>query len=404
MTCTVRGACESGYGRLADLLAERLEAGREVGASIGVYRDGQPVVEIWGGHTDRNRRRPWTGNTVTPLASTTKALATAAVLLLVDRGHLDLDRPIADYWPAFATAGKGEITTALVLAHRSGVPALDTAISNDDAAELDPILRAIEAQRPAWPPGSRHGYHAMTYGFILSGIVRVITGRTIGQYFADEIARPRHLDLHLGLAADEHDRVAPMIGPTGRDAVRALLTPMWFPYSVRLLCKKSLTYRATFGGSAAGFNSTAELTRYEVEDPSAGGVGTGPALARLFAALGGPVGGTRLVSADLMNRARISHASGRDQVLRMRTDWGLGFALQGGPMVPAFGVPGVFGHTGASGSIGFADPDHQLAFGYTPNYWGELSGRGRTTFRFTAYVEAAYAAAGIRRWPAQETS
>ena len=173
---------------------------------------------------------------------------------------------------------------------------------------------------------------------------------------------------------------------------------------VRLLCKKSLTYRATFGGSAAGFNDTAELTRYEVEDPSAGGVGTGPALARLFAALGGPVGGTRLVSADLMNRARISHASGRDQVLRMRTDWGLGFALPGGPMVPAFGVPGVFGHTGASGSIGFADPDHQLAFGYTPNYWGELSGRGRTTFRFTAYVEAAYAAAGIRRWPAQETS
>lgn len=115
MTFTVHGACASGYGRLADLLAERLETGREVGASIGVYRDGQPVVEIWGGHADRNRRRPWTGTTVTPLASTTKALATAAVLLLVDRGHLDLDRPIADYWPTFATAGKGEITTALVL-------------------------------------------------------------------------------------------------------------------------------------------------------------------------------------------------------------------------------------------------------------------------------------------------
>lgn len=399
---SISGHCEPGFGPVADVLAGFIDSGREVGASLGVYRAGRPVVEIWGGHTDRARTRPWERDTMTPIASTSKALATSAVLHLVDRGVIDLERPVADYWPEFGQQGKAEIPVHLVLAHRSGLAALDTSVSNDDAAALDEVLHRIERQRLWWQPGTRHGYHAVTYGYILSGLVRAVTGRTVGRYFADEIATAYGLDLYLGVPADQHHRVAPMVGPSQSQAFRSLLNPTWFPYAVGVLDRRSVSYHATFGGSAAGFDDHDELVRYDVEDASAGGVGSGIALARLFAALIGPVDGRRIVSAELMNAARQPQAVGRDEVLRMRTGWSLGFQLPGGPMWPSVGIPGLFGHTGASGSLVFADPEHELSFGYTPNYWGELSAVGRRSrFRSTELTEAVYAAAGIRRWPAR---
>lgn len=399
---SISGHWEPAFGPVADLLAGFIDSGREVGASLGVYRAGRPVVEIWGGHADAARTRPWGRDTMTPIASTSKALATSAVLHLVDRGMIDLERPVADYWPEFGQQGKAEIPVHLVLAHRSGLAALDTSVSNDDAAALDEVLHRLERQKLWWRPGTRHGYHAVTYGYILSGLVRAVTGRSVGRYFADEIATAYGLDLYLGVPADQHHRVAPMVGPSQSQASRSLLNPTWLPYVLGVLDRRSVSYHATFGGSAAGFDDHDELVRYDVEDASAGGVGSGIALARLFAALIGPVDGRRIVSAELMNAVRQPQAVGRDEVLRMRTGWSLGFQLPGGPMWPSVGVPGLFGHTGASGSLAFADPEHELSFGYTPNYWGELSAVGRRTrFRSTELTEAVYAAAGIRRWPAR---
>ncbi len=346
-----------GYGPVADLLAENLRNGREVGASIGVYRGGRPVVRIWGGQADPGGSARWTERTLTPMASVSKALASSALLVLVDRGEIGLEAPVASYWPAFGQAGKHDIPVRLVLSHRSGVAALDEPVGNDDAAALDPVLRSIERQRLWWQPGTRHGYHAITYGFLVSGLVRAVTGLIVGRFFAEEIARPLGLDLHLGLPVKQHGRVAPMIGPTHRQALRALTNPRWLPYARGLVDRRSVTYRATFGGTSAGFDDHAELVRYEVEDPSAGGVGNGPSLARLFAALIGPVGGQQTISAEVMNAARQPQAQGRDEVLRMRTDWGLGFALPGGPLWPGFGVPGVFGHSGASGSLASPTPN-----------------------------------------------
>lgn len=397
----VFGHCEPGFGVVADRLSAFLREGREVGASVGVYCSGRPVVGIWGGSADQTRTVPWSEETITPLASVSKALASVAVLTLVDRGAINLDQPVSLYWQRFGDVGKADTTVAVLLAHRSGVVALDRPISNDDAARLDPVLRRIEQQQPWWPAGTRHGYHAMTYGFLLSGLVRSVTGRSVGQFFADEVASRLALDLHLGLPPQMAARVAPMVPPSGRSLLRSSLDPMWLRYALRLLLRRSASYRATFGGTTVGFRDDVELVRYEVEDASAGGVGNGTSLARLFAALIGTVDGCRLIGRDLVERARIPHATGRDEVLRVRTDWGLGFALPGGPMWPNLGVPGVFGHTGASGSWAFADPDHDIAFGYTPNYWGELSGGARRRHpRCLAYAEAAYAGAGIRRWPA----
>ncbi len=395
----VQGHCESGFGLVADAFAAQLRSGRDIGGSVGVYLDGKPVVRIWGGSADPDRGVRWAEHTVTPIGSTSKALASTAVLILVDRGLLDLDEPLASYWPAFGQNGKEEITVRLVLSHRSGVAALDEPISNDQAAALDPVLRLIEQQRPWWQAGTKHGYHAMTYGFILSGLVRVITGRTVGEFFADEVARPLDLDLHIGLPRERYDTVAPMIGPSQRQAIRSMLNPVWFRYALGVANRRSASYRATFGGTSVSYDDIEELVRYDVEDASAGAVGNGPSLARMFAALIGEVDGTRLIGADLMNAARQPQASGRDVVLRVRTDWGLGFALPSGPMWPDIGVPGIFGHSGASGSLGFADPEHRLAFGYTPNLWAELSGWFSTPFRFQALTEAVYDCAGVRRWP-----
>jgi CubicO group peptidase (beta-lactamase class C family) len=179
-----------------------------------------------------------------------------------------------------------------------------------------------------------------------------------------------------------------------------MLNPIWLPYLLGVANRRSASYRATFGGTSVSFNDADELVRYEVEDASAGAVGDGPSLARMFAALIGEVDGRRLISAELMNAARQPQASGRDAVLRIRTNWGLGFLLPGGPMWPNVGVPGIFGHPGASGSLGFADPEHRLAFGYTPNLWAELSGSSRAPkFRFQTLTEAVYQCAGVRLWP-----
>ena len=382
------------------MFAAQLGSGRDVGGSVGVYLDGKPVVAIWGGSVDRDRSLPWAEHTVTPIGSASKALASVALLILVDRGLLDLDEPVASYWPAFGRNGKEEIPVHLVLSHRSGVAALDVPISNDQAAALDPVLRLIEQQWPWWQPGTKHGYHAVTYGFILSGLVRGVTGNSVGQLFADEVAGPLGLDLHIGLPLQRHDAVAPMIGPSQRQAIKSMLNPVWIRYLLGVANRRSVSYKATFGGTSVSFDNSDELVRYEVEDPSAGAVGSGPSLARMFAALIGEVSGRRLISAELMNAARQPQASGHDAVLQIRTDWGLGFLLPGGPMWPDVGVPGLFGHAGASGSLGFAAPEHRLAFGYTPNLWAELFGSFTAPkFRFHALTEAVYQSMGVRSWP-----
>jgi CubicO group peptidase (beta-lactamase class C family) len=159
---------------------------------------------------------------------------------------------------------------------------LDVPISNDQAAALDPVLRLIEQQRPWWRPGTKHGYHAVTYGFIISGLVRAIAGRTVGEFFADEVVRPLDLDLYIGLPRERHGTVAPMIGPSQRQAIKSMLNPIWLPYLLGVANRRSASYRATFGGTSVSFNDADELVRYEVEDASAGAVGDGPSLARML--------------------------------------------------------------------------------------------------------------------------
>lgn len=250
-----------------------------------------------------------------------------------------------------------------------------------------------------WPAGRRHGYHGVSCGFILSGLVRAVTGRSFGRFFADEVAAPLDLDLFVGVLDDRLQQVSPMTGPSHRQALLALLNRVWLPYALSMINRRSVGYRATFGGTAVGVDDAAELLRFDVEDASAGAVANGLGLARMFAALIGEVDGLRLISAELMNTARQTQASGRDAVLQMRTDWGLGFVLPGGPMWPHSGVPGLFGHSGGSGFVAFADPEHRVAFGYTPNLWSELARPFRAPASGSKTLTAAvYRSLDVRRW------
>ena len=234
----VQGHCESGFGRVADVFAAQLERGRDIGGSVGIYLDGKPVVNIWGGSADPDRSVPWTEHTITPVGSTGKALASTALLILVDRGLVDLDEPVATYWPAFGQNGKAEIPVRLVLSHRSGVAALDVPISNDQAAALDPVLRLIEQQRLWWRPGTAR---------LPRGHVRLHTerpdpcghgayGRPVLRRRGRQAAEPRPA---LGLPPASHDAVAPMIGPSQRQAIRSMLNPVWLRYLLGVANRRS---------------------------------------------------------------------------------------------------------------------------------------------------------------------
>jgi CubicO group peptidase (beta-lactamase class C family) len=267
---------------------------------------------------------------------------------------------------------------------------LDRPIGIQDIALRTPVVELIAAARPSWTPGAAHGYHGVTFGFAVGELVRRVTGLTLGKYFAREVAGPLGLDLFIGLEEKYWSRVAPMIGPTTEEALRGMQAPAFAEYTKAISDRSSLLHRTTFGNLSVGFDDKPKPQDYAAEDASTSAFGNAAGLARMFAATIGEVDGLRILQADTVEKARHAEASGTDLVLCMRTDWGLGFMLPGGPMWPGFGVR-AFGHCGASGSLGFADPDHGIAFGYTPNKWADLMGGSDPTgLRFQRLIEATY--------------
>ncbi|HEX2314888.1 MAG TPA: serine hydrolase domain-containing protein [Thermomonospora sp.] len=328
----------------------------DVGAAVSVWHDGREVVSLWGGVADPLTRRPWGADTIALVFSMTKALTTTAVFHLAERGGLSLDRPIGDYWPEFAQAGKETVTLRHVLGHRAGLPVVDGEFTLDTVLAWEPVTRALEKQRPVWRPGDGHGYHIRTFAWLVGETFRRCAGRTVGDYFAAEIARPLDLDWHLGLTEAQQRRAATII-PPGLEYYR-----YWAS-----LPEDSLLRRA---GAAPGglfrYDSMWNDPRLRIAElPSSNSYATAASVARLYAALlrfgdlASPLGEAALAD------ARRRQSRGYDLVLEMDTDFGSGFHLAGslGARVGASS----FGHAGAGGSLGFADPNHGLAFAYVPN-------------------------------------
>ncbi len=369
--------------RIAEAFAENFQSRGELGASLSVWADGAEAVSLAAGFGEKARRRPWTAATPVPFWSATKGLAAACALKALDAADLELDEAVAALWPGFATAGKAGITFAQVLSHSAGLPALDREVSMFDR---EGVVAALEAQAPLWEPGTAHGYHPRTFGFLLDEIVRRAAGVALGEYFRREFAAPLDLELWIGLPESEDGRVATlypgkMSDPEGEAAFyRAFGDP------------GSLTRRAF--GSPSGLAAISGMNAPEAWRagwPAMGGVGTARGLAKFYAMLaaGGELGGQRFLPERLVARMRGPIAAGDDRVFLLPTAFSAGFMKDApGSAKRLFGPsPSAFGHPGAGGSLAFADPERGLAFAYVMNQmnYGVLPGR-----RALGLVEAVY--------------
>jgi CubicO group peptidase (beta-lactamase class C family) len=334
-------------------------------------------VDVWGGWADAARARPWGRETIVNFFSVSKALCAIAALRLIDRSALGLDEPVARYWPEFAACGKQAIAVRDLLCHRAGLPALREPL--EDGAMLDwrRMTTALADERPWWPPGTAHGYHVNTFGFLVGEIVRRSSGSTIGAFLRAEVAGPLEADVHIGLPPEEHDRAAEFLWP-GNPSRPDLVTD-----EDRMRWN---TYWNPPGFSGGGWVNSAAWRSAEL--PSTNGHGSARGIARVYSALanGGEIDGVHVVSRAGLAEATKEHSAGFDLVTQRPSRFGLGFQLTQ-PERPLGPNPGAFGHFGAGGSLGFCDPACGLAFGYVTN---EMGPRWQNQ-RNRGLIEAVYA-------------
>ncbi|MFE4450058.1 serine hydrolase domain-containing protein [Streptomyces sp. NPDC056796] len=361
----VRGTVAPGFEAVRDAFVRNFEQRGERGAAVALYRHGRKVVDLWAGTRDVDGAEPWAVDTVQVVRSAGKGVAAAVPLLLHQRGQVDLDAPVGTYWPEFKANGKERVLVRHLLAHRAGLAALDTTLTPEEAVDQVSGPRAVAGQRPQWEPGTDHGYHAQTYSWLVAELVRRVTGRTIGRWVAEEIARPLGLDFWFGLPADEAHRIG-RIGPVEPPPAEAGGTLRMRPKRSVVEAygdPSSLTRRAF--GAIDPFPDENDPAYRAAELPASNGVATARGLARCYAAMIGEVDGQRLFAPATLTLARTEESAGPDRVLVVNTRFGLGYMLHG-PSAPLLG-PGSFGHPGRGGSLGFADPGSGIALGYVTN-------------------------------------
>jgi CubicO group peptidase (beta-lactamase class C family) len=349
----VHGTVEPEFEGVLDAFVANFDERDEVGAACCVYVDGRPVVDLWGGFADATVGQQWRDDTVVPVFSCTKGVTATCANLLIERGLLDPDATVASYWPEFAANGKDAITVRQALSHQAGLAVVDGDLSLEECLSWFPVVDAIAKQAPIWEPGTAHGYHMRSFGWIIGELVRRVSGRTVGSFFRDEIASPLGLDLWIGLPEELEPRVARLIPPKGD--MRAFFDA---------LGDDVLLGRATTGpsGHFAYDDMWNQRALHACELPSSNGIGDARSLARLYASLIGEVDGVRTLRAETVERATEVQARGPDKVILTETAFGLGYMLP--PSLNGRARKTAFGHAGAGGSVAFADPARGFAFAY----------------------------------------
>ena len=387
----VDGHCEAAFGRVREALADALTSGIEVGAALAVYVDGESAVDLWGGFADRARTRPWRRDTIVNLYSVGKAVSAVCALRLVDAGLLDLEAPVAHYWPEFAQAGKARLLVRHLLTHQAGLPAVAQPLPSGSWRSWDTITAALAAQTPWWEPGTGHGYHVNTQGFLIGEVVRRVTGKTLGAYLRESLTGPADLDFFVGFGPDLDSRCADVLpiaaSPETAELQRQLAVDPRELDGLPLM--RLCAYRNPPEISGTGVVNTRAWRAAEV--PSTNGHGNARAVARLYSALAGTgeLDGVHVLSPALIARAAQEQVYGQDLMLQRPTRFGLGFQLtmaerRLGPS------PRAFGHFGAGGSLGFADPDAHVSFAYAMN-----QGRGGWQHKHVrGLIDLVYAALG----------
>ena len=370
----INGTVADGFGAVADAFERNFAEYDELGAAFSLYVDGEVKVDIWGGVADKQAGRRWDEHTLQLVFSTTKGAAAICVARLVEAGSISYDDPVAAYWPEFAANGKETVTIGQMMSHQAGLPFVDAPLSFDDLMAVTPVVDALGAQTPMWEPGSAHGYHALTYGWLAGELVRRVDGRRIGQYFAEEVAAPLGLDFWIGLPEAEEPRVSRLEQappPTDPEALAMMM---------QIAGPGTMGFNALFmsgvmmAGPADPFNSRAV---HATEMPAANGITTARSLARMYAATVGEVDGVRLIADDTVIAARAEAVNGPDTCLVLPTRFGMGFMLDGefAPMLS----PTSFGHAGAGGSLGYGDLESKVGYGYVMNQMaGGIAGDPRT--------------------------
>jgi CubicO group peptidase (beta-lactamase class C family) len=367
----VHGDVDDGYGPVMDEFVNNFRDRHDVGAGCTAYVGGRKVVDLWAGVADRRTGRPYEHDSATVIYSCTKGVMAVCAYLLVQEGRLDLDSPIARYWPEFAQAGKERITVRDAMAHRAGLAYLDTDLTLDDVSAWDPVIRAIEAQVPHHAPEDGHAYHASTIGWLLGEVIRRITGLGAGTFFRRSLGDPLGLDTWIGLPDAERGHVAWMEPPLPDDDSEFARGFASFGNDPRIIRTMSL-------GKAFAFPSDNGQVTFNdpviqaAEIPGAGGISSAESLARLYAAcVTGVDGGQPLLTpASIEDGLRVRSAG--PQLTGQPDDgarWGTGFQIASAPAQPLLG-PGSFGHTGAGGQLAFADRDFGASFAYLSNQMG----------------------------------
>lgn len=349
--------------RITPLFEENFRSFGELGAAVSVWKDGEPILDLKGGYRDGRRTASWTNDTLVLFWSATKGLGSACLLHVLQEEKIALDQRVAEFWPEFAQNGKGGITLAELLSHQAGLAAFDERVDIEDYAA---VIRALEKQAPLWPPGTAHGYHARTFGFLLDELVRRLTSRPLGEYWRKIFAEPLGLDIWIGLPELENARVATIYAAkAGRPA-----TPAQFYQELATpgtLVRKVFTSPAGLH-SVSAMNTPQNRARTLV---SFGGIGSANSLAKFYAMLAaeGALDGHTFFRAEAIAQMTNSLTSGVDCVLQIPTSFSAGF-MKDPPHAQRrlFGPsPLAFGHPGAGGSHAFADPENKIAFTYVMN-------------------------------------
>jgi len=408
----INGFCDARFARVVEEFQQNFQQRGEVGASVCVTLEGETVVDMWGGIARPVTNAPWKEDTMSVVFSSTKGATSLCAHILASRGKLDLDAPVAQYWPEFAQGGKEAIPVKMLLNHQAGLAGVRDLLPPGAFFNWEGMIHALERQEPWWKPGSQHGYHATTFGWLVGEVVRRVSGKSLGTFFREEVAGPLGLDFWIGLPEEHEHRTAlvtqsPPPGPG--DPVSPFFVAMSDPTSLQFAA-----FANTGGYTASGPNELYFDSRaaHAAEIGAAGGITNARGLAGMYAPLanGGTLHGVSLVSRESLARmSAVSSASGLDTTLLLPTRFSLGYVKRrldnrrepmAAPMDSLILSEAAFGHPGAGGSIGFADPEARLSFGYTMNRMGPgsvLNERGQSLVD-AVYLSLGYTSKASGAW------
>lgn len=359
----VDGACDQRFRPIEEAFRRNFADGKEVGASLAVIHEGRTVLDLWCGFSDSKRTQNWSRDTICNVFSTTKMITALCVLLLADRGQVDLNAPVCTYWPEYTSHGKDKILVRHVLSHTAGVPGFSPRVSFEDMYDWDKVIHILEAEKPWWKPGTKVGYHTLTYGFLLGEVVRRVSGRSLGQFLHEEITSPLGIDFFIGLPEQEESRAADIVPAQQKlTPVQLALIRLLFPAAMKIYVNPLLDENK--------FNAR---VCHAAEIPAGNGIGNARSVAQLGSILanGGMYNGKQVLSRNLVEHAIQEQIRGKDPIAFGRLSaWGLGVLLLNKDLLLG---PRSFYATGLGGSICVMDLERNVTLAYVMNRMAELS-------------------------------